>query len=67
MTVGSTRRYASSTEDTREGVVVAEGLWWAKHAPAGKSANTLVSTRLTDLGGGSTFHCNLGQVVKVLT
>jgi len=55
---------AEVTEDTREGVVVAEGLWWAKHTPAGRSVNALVSTRLTDLGGGSTFHCNLVEVAK---
>jgi len=61
---GECRYYAEVTEDTREGVVVAEGLWWAKHTPGGHSANSLVSTRLTDLGGGSTFHCNLVEVAK---
>jgi anaerobic selenocysteine-containing dehydrogenase len=61
---GECRYQAEITDDTREGVVVAEGLQWAKHTPAGKSANTLVSTRLTDLGGGSTFHCNLVEIAK---
>ncbi|HEY6290930.1 MAG TPA: molybdopterin oxidoreductase family protein [Terriglobia bacterium] len=61
---GECRYYADVTEDTREGVAVAEGLWWAKHTPAGRSANSLVSTRLTDLGAGSTFHCNLVEIAK---
>jgi len=61
---GQCRYYAEVTEDTREGVVVAEGLWWPKHTADGFSANALVSTRLTDLGGGSTFQCNLVEVEK---
>jgi len=55
---------AEVTEDTRPGVVVAEGLWWAKHMPGGRSVNALISTRLTDLGGGSTFQCNLVEVAR---
>jgi hypothetical protein len=42
--------------------VVAESIWWAKHSPGGHGINTLVSSRLTDLGGGSTFQCNLVEV-----
>ncbi len=61
---GECRFYADVTEDTRPGVVVAEGLWWAKHMPGGHNVNTLVSTRLTDLGGGSTFQCNLVEVSR---
>lgn len=61
---GACEYFAEVTEDTREGVVVAEGLWWAKHTPRGRSANTLVSTRLTDLGEGSTFQCNLVEIAK---
>jgi len=59
---GECRYYAEVTADTREGVVVAEGLWWAKHTPAGRSVNALLSNRLTDLGGGSTIHCNLVEI-----
>jgi anaerobic selenocysteine-containing dehydrogenase len=55
---------AEVTEDTRPGVVVAESIWWAKHSPRGRGINTLVSTRLTDLGEGSTFQCNLVEVEK---
>ena len=61
---GECRYQAEITEDTREGVVVAEGLWWAKHTQAGKSANAVLSTRLTDLGAGSTLQCNLVEVAK---
>lgn len=61
---GDCQYYAEVTEDTRPGVVVIEGVWWGKHTPAGRSANTLVSTRFTDLGAGSTFHCNLVEVAK---
>jgi len=62
---GECQYYAEVTPDTREGVVVAEGLWWAKHTPGGHSINTLISNRLTDLGGGSTFQCNLVEVAKL--
>lgn len=61
---GECRYAADVTEDTRQGVVVAEGLWWPKHTPDGRSVNALVSTRLTDLGAGSTFQCNLVEVAK---
>ena len=54
--------FAQVTEDTRQGVVVAESIWWAKHSLGGRGINTLVSSRLTDLGGGSTFQCNLVEV-----
>lgn len=64
---GDCHYYAEITEDTREGVVVAEGLWWPKHTPGGRSVNMLISNRLTDLGGGSTFQCNLVEIEKVAT
>jgi anaerobic selenocysteine-containing dehydrogenase len=59
---GQCMLYARISEDTRQGVVVAESIWWAKHSPGGCGINTLVSPRLTDLGGGSTFQCNLVEV-----
>jgi anaerobic selenocysteine-containing dehydrogenase len=61
---GQCHLYAEVTEDTREGVVVAESIWWPKHLPGGRGVNALVSTRLTDLGGGSTFQCNLVEVER---
>jgi anaerobic selenocysteine-containing dehydrogenase len=61
---GECHLFADVTEDTREGVVVAESIWWPKHLPGGRGVNALVSTRLTDLGGGSTFQCNLVEVER---
>ena len=61
---GECHYHAEVTADTREGVVVAEGLWWAKHTEDGRSVNALISTRLTDIGAGSTFQCNLVEVAK---
>ncbi len=61
---GECRYFAEVTTDTREGVVVAEGLWWAKQIPGGRSVNALVSNRLTDMGGGSTFQCNLVEIAR---
>ena len=61
---GECQLHANVTEDMRPGVVAADSIWWAKHSPGGRGINTLVSNRLTDLGGGSTFHCNLVEVSK---
>ena len=63
---GECQLHAEVTDDAREGVVVAESTWWPKHMPGGHGVNRLVSNRLTDLGGGSTFHCNLVQVARAL-
>jgi anaerobic selenocysteine-containing dehydrogenase len=61
---GECRLSAEVTADARKGVVVAESIWWAKHSPGGRGINTLVSSRLTDLGAGSTFQCNLVEVER---
>ena len=61
---GECQLWAEVTADMRPGVVAAESIWWGKHSPGGRGINTLVSNRLTDLGGGSTFHCNLVEVEK---
>jgi anaerobic selenocysteine-containing dehydrogenase len=61
---GECRLYAEVTDDARQGVVVAESVWWPKHMPGGRGVNSLLSTRLTDLGGGSTIHCNLVEVAR---
>jgi anaerobic selenocysteine-containing dehydrogenase len=55
---GAIRIIARVTEDTAPGTVVAEGTWWPLHSPGGRGINVLTSNRLTDLGGGSTFHDN---------
>ena len=56
--LGSVELEAKVTEDTRPGTIVAEGIWWPHHSQGGAGINTLTSNRLTDLGGGSTFHDN---------
>jgi anaerobic selenocysteine-containing dehydrogenase len=61
---GECRLYAEVTDDSREGVVVVESIWWPKHLPGGRGINSLLSSRLTDLGGGSTIHCNLVEVAR---
>lgn len=52
---GKTKRVVKITEDTRPGLLVAEGIFWesAEH-PSG--INDLASQNLTDMGGGGTFH-----------
>lgn len=61
---GETLRTLRISEDTREGVVVAEGIWWAKHNPGGQGINQLTADRTADLGGGSVFHSNLVEVER---
>jgi anaerobic selenocysteine-containing dehydrogenase len=53
-----------STDTTPQGVVVAEGVWWLEFAPGKRSVNALVSQRLTDQAGGSTFYDNRVDVRK---
>ncbi len=55
---GTARLRAQVTEEAQRGVVIAEGTWWPSHSPCGRGINTLASARLTELGGGSTFHDN---------
>jgi anaerobic selenocysteine-containing dehydrogenase len=56
---GECRLYARITEDTRPGLLVAEGLHWPRLMPGGKGANQLTSQRLTDQGDTCAFHCSL--------
>jgi anaerobic selenocysteine-containing dehydrogenase len=50
------------TDRVPAGVVVAEGVWWIEFAPGERSVNALISQRLSDLGGGSTFYDNRVEV-----
>ncbi len=57
---GKTTRLAVLTTDTRKGVLVAEGIFWPVE-PVGTEdhsggINDLTSQKLTDMGGGATFH-----------
>ena len=75
---GRTRRLVKITTDTGRGILVAEGLFWPVednselHATAGPAAmfggiNDLTSQKLTDMGGGATFHESLVALTKALS
>lgn len=52
---GRVVRLARLTTDTRQGVLVAEGIFWPVDEDD-SAINDLTSQKLTDLGGGATFH-----------
>ena len=55
---GRTRRIARLSEDTRRGLLVAEGIFWQAGGEWG-GINDLTSQKTTDIGGGPTFHESL--------
>jgi anaerobic selenocysteine-containing dehydrogenase len=59
---GEAEFQARLTDDTRPGLAVIEGLWWAQHQAGGWNVNALTDDRLADLGGGAVFHSNLVEV-----
>ena len=61
---GVALRNAKITTDTRPGVVVAEGIFWAVDGLAG-GINDVTSQKETDMGGGATFHETLVAVTPV--
>jgi anaerobic selenocysteine-containing dehydrogenase len=64
---GAAEFTARVTDATREGVVVAEGLWWHRFQPGGRNVNVLTSDRVADLGGGPAFHSNLVEIERLVT
>lgn len=52
----ATRFTARVTDATRPGVVVIEGFWWHRFYPGGRGVDMLTSDRVTDMGGGPSFH-----------
>ncbi|HSO20263.1 MAG TPA: molybdopterin-dependent oxidoreductase, partial [Desulfosarcina sp.] len=56
---------ARVTEDTRPGLLVAEGLRWPGHHRDGRGANQLTSQRLTDAGRTCAFHCSRVEAAPV--
>lgn len=60
---GRTVRKAKITEDTQEGLLVAEGLYWSMNSAITEvqagGINDLTSQKLTDMGRGATFHESL--------
>jgi anaerobic selenocysteine-containing dehydrogenase len=65
--LGSLTIVAQVTPSTQPGVLVAEGTWWPWHGRSGRGINALTSSRLSDLGGGSTFHDNRVALKKLGT
>lgn len=63
--LGEVTFFLKVTEAVQRGVVVAEGVWWLEFAPGSRSVNALVTQRLTDQGGGSTFYDNRVDVRQV--
>ncbi len=64
---GKTKRIARITDDTQQGVVVAEGIFWGeskslKDVDQFGSINNLTSQKLSDMGGGATFHESMVRV-----
>ena len=53
---GEVNYYLKITPKVPPGVVVAEGVWWIRHAPGSRTVNALTSQRLTDKAAGSTFY-----------
>ena len=52
------------SENVKPGVAWSPSLWWHRDSPDNRNVNALTSDRLTDMGGGSTFHTNLVQIAK---
>jgi anaerobic selenocysteine-containing dehydrogenase len=60
---GRVTRIARVTEDTRQGVLVAEGIFWPVDADDSAGINDLTSQKCTDIGGGATFHETLVAIL----
>lgn len=58
---GKTRRITRVTRDTQRGVLVAEGIFWGEGG-----INDLTSQKLTDIGGGATFHESLVTLQRMM-
>ena len=72
---GKTTRLARVTSDTGKGILVAEGIFWPVDENAEITGfdiedtlpggiNDLTSQKLTDMGGGATFHESLVSLVR---
>ena len=64
---GRSKRRVRVSDDTQKGVLVAEGLFWAvseKKSEIGAGGiNDLTSQKVTDMGGGATFHESLVTII----
>jgi anaerobic selenocysteine-containing dehydrogenase len=66
---GKVRRIAQVTANTQQGVLVAEGLYWSVFLERNcdrieTGLNDLTSQKLTDMGGGATFHESLVTIQR---
>ena len=61
---GEIRIKAVVSENVKSGVAWSPSLWWHRDSPDNRNVNALTSDRLSDMGGGSTFHTNLVQIAK---
>ena len=52
------------SDNVRPGVAWSPSLWWLSDSPKQRNVNALTSARLTDMGGGSSFHTNLVQLAS---
>ncbi|HEV2471069.1 MAG TPA: molybdopterin-dependent oxidoreductase, partial [Chthonomonadales bacterium] len=52
------------SDKVKRGVAWSPSLWWHRDSPMNRNVNALTSDRLTDMGGGSTFHTNLVQIER---
>ncbi|WP_028583840.1 molybdopterin-containing oxidoreductase family protein [Desulfogranum mediterraneum] len=66
---GRVQRLARISSDTQPGLVVAEGLFWpqesVEHPDEGAAINDLTSQKVSDMGGGATFHESLVGLAPV--
>jgi anaerobic selenocysteine-containing dehydrogenase len=62
---GEVRLRAVVSDNVKPGVAWSPSLWWHRDSPDNRNVNALTSARLTDMGGGSTFHTNLIQFAAV--
>lgn len=62
---GECRLWAKLTDATLPGIVVTHKVMWPKLSPGGANVNFTTSQRLSDIGGGATFHDTLVEVERV--
>jgi anaerobic selenocysteine-containing dehydrogenase len=61
---GEVQLKAVVSDHVKPGVAWSPSLWWHRDSPCNRNVNALTSDRLTDMGGGSTFHTNLIQFAR---
>jgi anaerobic selenocysteine-containing dehydrogenase len=61
---GAARFWARVGLTVPPGVAAHSSIWWLRDSPDGRNVNALTSDRLSDMGGGATFHDNLVQIER---